>query len=63
VAYTINYFKQSRLEWADDPWRGTLEDAQATAENAVASGTAERVEVRNEHGDLVFHYPRTTRRA
>jgi hypothetical protein len=63
MAYTINYFRQGRIDWADDPWRGTLEEAQAATKNAVASGTAERAEIRDEHGDLVFHCPRILRRA
>ena len=42
---------------------GTLEEARAVAKETVVSGTAERAEIRDERGAVVFQWPRTLRRA
>lgn len=62
MPYTINYMINDRIEWTDH-WPDTLETAQAVGKEAVEAGTAERIEIRDEQGAAVFHYPRTLHRA
>ncbi|MDB5439132.1 MAG: hypothetical protein JWM33_1559 [Caulobacteraceae bacterium] len=42
---------------------GSLETARLLAMNYVKDGAAERAEVRDDAGALVFHYPGVTRNA
>ena len=56
MAYTISYLQNS-LETGSEHWTDTLAAAQDRARTAVALGAADRVEVRDETGSLVFHHP------
>ena len=59
MTYNIGYFVNSRLT-ATESWDGTFSAAQEMARKAVESGTAERVEIRESDGALVFHHPRVS---
>ena len=56
MTYTIRHFEGDRPT-GDEHWTGIFGEAKALAENAVATGSAQRVEVLDEAGQLVFHYP------
>jgi hypothetical protein len=61
MPYTIRYYREgSRL---DEEWRGPLSEAKDLAVGAVAVGDADKTEIRDTKGQLIFHYPRITRRA
>jgi hypothetical protein len=59
MTYTIRYFQDSRPT-GDEHWTGIYGEAKALAENAVNSGAADRVEILDEAGQPVFHYPPLT---
>jgi hypothetical protein len=59
MTYTIRYFQDSRPT-GDEHWTGIYGEAKALAENAVESGAADRVEIVDEAGQLVFHHPPLT---
>jgi hypothetical protein len=63
MSYTISYLRRGRDEIGSERWQRGLEEAKAHAKKAVLVGTAERAEIRDESGALVFHYPRITERA
>ena len=56
MTYTIRYFQDSRPT-GDEHWTGIFGEAKALAMNAVESGAADRVEILEEAGQLVFHHP------
>jgi hypothetical protein len=56
MTYTIRYFQDGRPT-GDEHWTGIYGEAKALAENAVTTGTAERVEILDATGQLVFHHP------
>lgn len=56
MTYTIRYYQDARPT-GDEHWTGIFGEAKALAENAVGSGTADRVEILDEAGQLLFHYP------
>lgn len=56
MTYTIRYYQDARPT-GDEHWTGIYGEAKALAENAVATGAAERVEILDEAGQLVFHHP------
>jgi len=60
--FTITYM-ETRGVTHQDFWRGALARAQDVARNAVDSGGWKRVEIRNDAGELIFHYPRVMRPA
>jgi hypothetical protein len=62
MAYTVVYIQKETVS-GTEPWPGKLIDAQDLAHKAVANGAADRVEIRDENGELVFRHPRATRRA
>ena len=53
----IDYFKQSQLA-SSDISISNFALAQDIARDAVLTGAAERTEIRDEAGSLLFHYPR-----
>jgi hypothetical protein len=57
MAYLIRYFQNSRPT-GDEHWTGIFGEAKALAGNAVKTGAAQRVEILDEDGQIVFHYPR-----
>jgi len=57
MTFTVHYFK-SGGHVAVERWLGKLPLAEAVARQAVASKSAERVEIRNANGKLVFEHPR-----
>ena len=62
MSYTIDYLTDDRVTGSEH-WTDSLELARDLAKESVASGTADRVEIRDESGALVFHHPRITRHA
>lgn len=62
MRFRVDYFDAKGLTGSDVSFTN-LELAKAMAEKSVASGTAERAEVRDEGGQLLFHHPRTLRSA
>ena len=60
VIYTIVQIERSRPT-GRETCRGQLGTAKGMAISAVDRGLAERAEVRDVNGKLVFHYPRTFR--
>ena len=57
MSYTISYLKSSRSD-ADEHWKGHLSEAQDLARRSVDDGTCESAEIRDDKGQLLFHYPR-----
>ena len=62
MPYTMVYIRKEKVS-GTDPWPGKLIDAQDLAHKAVTNGAADRVEIRDENGELVFRHPRAARRA
>jgi hypothetical protein len=60
MIYTITFQKGSRRA-GSETCRGMLDVAKAIAMAAVEKGAADRAEVRDINGKLIFHYPRTFR--
>ena len=60
IPYEIIYFKGGKRNGQTCP--GNLVDARKLARESVKGG-ADRVEVRNAFGDLMFEYPEITHRA
>ena len=58
--YKIIYHRATGV--AADLWPGPFSSARAHAKEAVDKGNAERAEVRDEAGQMVFEYPKTLRR-
>lgn len=59
--YTIRYYRDG--EQLDREWRGDLSEAKDLVVGYVAVGSADRAEVCDTSGQLIFCYPRITRRA
>lgn len=62
MPYTVHYLVNSR-ETGSEEWDGFLFLAHAHARQSVAKGVADRVEIRNQAGSLVFQHPRVLSRA
>lgn len=62
MPHTIAYMQNCRLV-AEEPWEGSFSEAQDLAKSAVDSGEYDRAEIRDETGQLKFHYPRALRSA
>jgi hypothetical protein len=60
MTYAIDLLEGGRSA-ATEYWPGRFDAAKEQAKNAVLTGCAERVEIRDESGKLLFHYPRTMR--
>jgi len=60
TTYKLHYFEGGR-EVASETWRYSLREAKSKAEEIVAYEFAERVEVRDKTGKLLFDYPQVTR--
>jgi hypothetical protein len=60
MTYAIDLLERGRSA-ATEYWAGGFDAAKEHAENAILTGCAERVEIRDERGKLLFHYPRTMR--
>ena len=60
MTYAIDLLIRGRSA-ATEYWASRFDDAKVYAKNAVLTGCAERVEIRDESGKLLFHYPRTMR--
>ena len=58
VIYTVVHIERSQPT-RRETCRGQLGTAKGMAISAVDKGIAERAEVRDVNGKLVFHYPRT----
>lgn len=56
MAFTVHYFKSSGTV-TEERWIGKPVLAQIVARQAVLNNIAVRVEIRNEGGELVFHFP------
>jgi hypothetical protein len=56
MTYTILYYQEARPT-GDEHWTGIFGEAKALAEHAVETGVADRVEILDEAGQLVFHHP------
>jgi hypothetical protein len=56
VAYTIKYISGGLIR--TEHWAGKFAMAVATAKKAVADKKADRVEIRNEAGELIHSTPR-----
>jgi hypothetical protein len=61
MRYAIDLLENSRNVWTEF-WPGSFDEAKEHAREAVKSGCAERAEIRDESGNLRFHFPRVTRR-
>ena len=55
VPYTVSYTTGGMVE--AERWVGKLSVAEAVAKRAVTECRAERVEIRNRAGELLFRYP------
>ena len=62
MPYTLVYIQKEKVS-GTEPWPGKLIDAQDHAHKAIANGAADRVEIRDGNGELVFRHPRAGRRA
>jgi hypothetical protein len=60
MTYAIDLLERGRSA-ATEYWASGFDSAKEYARNAVVTGCAERAEIRNESGKLLFHYPRITR--
>lgn len=60
MPYTIIYHHVDGERFGSEEWKRGLEEAKALANRAVLVGTSKRVEIRDEAGALVYHYPRVT---
>ena len=63
MPYVISYMQNGGSLIGSEAWPRGFEEAKAHAKKAVLVGTAERVEIRDEGGSLVYHYPRVMRPA
>lgn len=61
MIYTISFMHGAQVT-AMETFRGQQDVAQALAMAMVGKGSADRVEIRNIHGHLVFRYPCTAPR-
>gem|GEM_PF-6986801 len=57
MSYAITYIHLGDLV-ASECWQRGFEEAKAHAKKAVLVGNAQRVEIRDQPGKLVFQYPR-----
>ena len=55
IEYTVSYFQHDNA--VSKPWTGSFLEAQAHAKHSVLLGHAERIEIRDKDGWLVFQYP------
>jgi hypothetical protein len=63
MKFTINRFVKGQLE-ETATWDGLpFEAGKAHAEELIQTGVADRVEIRDEAGQLIFHLPRVVRPA
>ncbi len=62
MVYDIIFLREERV-LSSIPWDKGLQSAKTHAKDYIAIRQADRVEVRDESGTLVFHHPRTLRRA
>jgi hypothetical protein len=56
--YRIDYWKDEQNTHSEANWQQSLDEGRRVAKNAVASGISDRVEIRNEAGDLLWQFPR-----
>lgn len=63
MPYHITYLAQSRLIGSETQIDMSFSRATEQAVRAVQSGVAERAEVRDDDGRLLYHFPRVLRRA
>lgn len=61
MPYSISYLHRGE-NVATESWDRGLEEAKAVAKRAVLVGTAERSEIRDADGKLIFHFPRVMKR-
>lgn len=61
MSYTIRYFRDG--EHFEEKWRGLLSEAKDMSVGAVAVGGYDRAEIHDAYGQLIFYFPRITRRA
>jgi hypothetical protein len=57
MTYTITYLENSRPTGSEH-WAGSFSEAKELAVKAVTTGCAERSEIRDDAGNLMFHHPR-----
>ena len=60
MTYAIDLLERGRSA-ATEYWAGGFDVAMERAKNAVLTGCAERAEIRDESGKVLFHYPRIMR--
>ena len=56
MTYTIRFYHEGRPT-GDELWTAIFGEAKAIAENALQTGAADRAEVLDEDGQLVFELP------
>lgn len=62
MPYRVDYHEDGKPAWSDISF-ADFEFAKSVAQDAVDNGLAQRVEVRDGGGTLLFHYPRIMRTA
>lgn len=62
MTYSIIFFQNER-ELGRSPWDRGLTAAKQHAKDYMPIHKADRVEIRDENGTLVFHHPRTLKNA
>ena len=60
MVYSIHFFRGG-MELGSTPWDKGLEAGKKHAETHMNIKGADRVEVRNDAGAIVFHFPRVLR--
>jgi hypothetical protein len=60
MAYAIDFFERGQSA-VTEHWPRGFDAAKEHAKNVVLTGCAERAEIHDESGKLLFHYPRTLR--
>ena len=61
MEYTLSYIQRGKA--STEAWVGSFAEAKAHAKKAVLLGSADRTEIRDNAGKLVFHYPRVLHHA
>jgi hypothetical protein len=62
MAHTISYLSGAKPV-GEESWQGSMSEAQALAQKVVNADEYDRVEIRDETGQLVYHYPRVFSKA
>ncbi len=60
MSYIINLIVKERIARLE-PWSDDVDAAEAYGKSTVDRGSAQSAEIRDEDGNLVWHYPTTSR--